>query len=111
VRLHSLLDELELLELLLELLVLTVVWSWAMVEFTRAMFVSTVPLLVEEGTVTMTMSVLLAPAARLERVHLTVEPWSVPPSDAVTKVTLLGRTSVTWTFEALRDEVFVTVIW
>ncbi|OGJ80877.1 hypothetical protein A2412_01710 [Candidatus Peribacteria bacterium RIFOXYC1_FULL_58_8] len=73
VRLHALLEELE-LELELELLVFTVVVSTAVAVPAITMFVSTVPFDAEEGTVTMTMSDLLAPAARFASVHFTVEP-------------------------------------
>ncbi len=87
----------------------TVVVSFAEKLRTVATLVSTVPFVVFAFTVTVTLLVIVCPAAMLGRTKATELPLSVPP-EAETKVTLLGSVSVIVTFVSFTVDVFVAVM-
>ena len=75
-------------------------------ELTLAMFVS-VPL---AGAVTVTVTLLTWPFAKVPSVQLTTPLLFTPPPLALTKVTPAGKASVTTTLLALDGPKFVTEI-
>ena len=73
-------------------------------ELTRATFVK-LPL---AGAVTVTVTLLVAPLARLPKVHVTTPELFTPPAVALTNVTVAGKVSVTVTLLAVEGPKFVT---
>ena len=64
----------------------------------------------EAGAVTVTVTLLTAPLARVLKVQLTTPPLLIPLPLALTKVTEAGRASVTTTPLALEGPKLVTLI-